>query len=166
MASSNKYLYVNIPPGGTVKVSLEWNDPWIGSSNDYKISDYGTQYFSYIAASVNSQTGTQNPYGRVLYTNTGSTAIDAFIVVENYNGLAATRTLEVYIYGEAYPYPYNIVAVDSIFGHPAVPDVIAVAAVPVISPSTIEYFSSRGPVTISYPSAESRAKRKSPVLIE
>ena len=37
-------------------------------------------------------------------------------------------------------------------------DVIAVAAIPASSPSTIEPFSSRGPVTISYPSAVSRLK--------
>lgn len=60
--------------------------------------------------------------------------------------------------GGATIYPDNLVEADSIYGHPAVPDVIAVAAVRQSTPSTIEYFSSRGPVTIAYHSPEIRSK--------
>lgn len=45
----------------------------------------------------------------------------------------------------------NLTVADSIFGHPAVTDVIAVGAVRATTPEDIEYFSSQGPVTISYP---------------
>jgi subtilisin family serine protease len=47
---------------------------------------------------------------------------------------------------------------DSVFGHPAVPGVIAVGAVPVNSPDMIEFFSSEGPASIFFPSFESRSK--------
>ena len=52
----------------------------------------------------------------------------------------------------------NVVAADSVFGHAAVPDVITAAAVNWITPSIIESYSSHGPVTISYPTQEIRAK--------
>ena len=68
-----------------------------------------------------------------------------------------TKTLEVYVFG-AYMYPNNNVPADSIWGHPAVPDAIAVAAANQSTPSTIEDFSSQGPVTIAFPVAESRPK--------
>src|SRR5690606_9457850 len=49
---------------------------------------------------------------------------------------------------------------DSIFGHPAVPDVIAVAAISAndIDHDDVEFFSSRGPVTIAYPDSTTREK--------
>ena len=46
----------------------------------------------------------------------------------------------------------NLVAADAIYGHQAVPDVVAVAAVAASSPGTIEPFSSNGPVTHLFPS--------------
>ena len=49
---------------------------------------------------------------------------------------------------------------DSIFGHPAVPGVLAVGAIGADDPGndTIEPFSSRGPVTIFFPALQTRAK--------
>jgi len=42
----------------------------------------------------------------------------------------------------------NIVAADSIFGHPAVPGVLSCAAIRASTPAAIENFSSQGPVTM------------------
>jgi Subtilase family len=52
------------------------------------------------------------------------------------------------------------VAADSVFGHPAVPGVLAVAAIDANDPShdDIEIFSSRGPSTIVFPAPETRQK--------
>ena len=54
----------------------------------------------------------------------------------------------------------NIVSEDSIFGHPALPEVITVGAVGTGESGDhyIEYFSSVGPVTLYYPSPEIRPK--------
>ena len=52
--------------------------------------------------------------------------MDVGIAVEKYSGVA--KNLEVYIYGGGV-YNNNIVAADSIFGHPAAPNAIAVAAI-------------------------------------
>ena len=159
--SAYKNLYLHLPPGGNVRVYLEWNDPWGASSNDYDLYLMDATDLSKILIQRNSsQTGTQNPYEALSYTNTGQSAIDAAIRVQNHQGLAATRTLEVFILPKTGTSVYtdNIVAADSIFGHPAVPDVISVAAVPASSPTSIEKFSSRGPVTIAYPSPLTRQK--------
>jgi subtilisin family serine protease len=153
----NKYHYVNMPTGSSVVVFLQWNDQFAHSTNDYNLALFDASTYDLLSYSVNSQTGTQNPYEYLYYQNTGSPR-DVEIDVYKYSGVA--KTLELFIVPEsgAVLYSNNIVESDSIFGHPAVPDVIAVAAVPASSPSTIESFSSRGPVTISYPSAVSRPK--------
>src|SRR5262249_45557783 len=46
----------------------------------------------------------------------------------------------------------------SVFGHAAVPEVLAVSASPASNPGVIESFSSAGPATILFPSAETRLK--------
>ena len=54
-------------------------------------------------------------------------------------------------------YEYNITPEDSIFGHKAVPEVIAVGAVVALG-NGYQILSSRGPVTISYPTSKTRSK--------
>jgi PKD repeat protein len=157
MGYNNKYLYVNMPTGSSIFVVLEWNDQFGHSANDYDLVLFDATSYAVLSYSENTQSGTQDPIEAFSYSNSGS-ARAVEIDVSKYSGVA--KTLEIFIYpsGGASVYTNNIVAADSIFGHPAVPDVIAVAAVPASSPTTIESFSSRGPVTISYPFAVSRSK--------
>jgi hypothetical protein len=141
-----------------VTVILQWDDQWGNSSNDYDLYLHamnGTR----ITSSQLPQTGNNDPLEILSYTYSGPTT-DAQINVLNYNGLAQTKKLELYIItgGPTRVYANNINPADSIFGQPAVTDVIAVAAVPASSPATIEAYSSRGPVTISYPTPETRIK--------
>ena len=111
-----------------------------------------------LRTSINVQNGDDNPNEFITYTNTVNSSIIAQIGVTKYSGDGKTLELFVLPSAGAFTYTINTVASDSVFGHPAVPDVIAVAAVPASSPATIEPFSSRGPVTITYPSTESRQK--------
>ena len=152
-------LYVNLPAGSSVTVVLEWNDKFGQSGNDYNLYLFKHNTANLLAFSDNTQSGTGDPLEYLSYTNTGSTPIAGDIDVQKSPG-AAVKTLGVYIYPSngAVVSPYNIVAAGSIFGQQAVPDVIAVAAVNQGTPSTIEPYSSRGPVAISYPSAASRSK--------
>jgi PKD repeat protein len=151
-------LYVYIPAGSTLKVFLEWNDQFGHSANDYDLGLFDYNTGSLLAISQDPQSGTQNPFEYLSITNTGGSTIVGQIEVYKYSGLWKNLELYMYTSGGAYVYTNNLVASDSIFGQPAVPNVIAVAAVPASDPSTIEPFSSRGPVTISYPSAVSRSK--------
>jgi uncharacterized repeat protein (TIGR02543 family) len=63
---------------------------------------------------------------------------------------SGSNILELYIhcYDGTSIYSDNIVAEDSIFGHPVVPGVLACGAIRATSPDTIEYFSSQGPITM------------------
>ncbi len=148
-----KFLYVNIPQGGGVTVILQWNDQFNNSNNDYDLFLFNISDWAALDYSMYPQNGAADPLEWVSYTNTGSSTIVAEIDVGNYNGAAETKTLEVYIYPRngAEVYTNNIVPADSIFGHKAVPDVIAVGAIDANDPNNIEFFSSQGPVTISYP---------------
>jgi hypothetical protein len=67
----------------------------------------------------------------------------------------AARMLEVFCLGSCIFDQFNVVG-DSIFGHPAVPEVLAVAAAPADNPSAIEEFSSAGGSTILFPQPEFR----------
>jgi parallel beta-helix repeat protein len=154
------YLYVNIPDDGNVRVVLQWNDEFGSSGNDYDLDLYDIDDWSILADSTYTQDGDDDPLEWFSYTNTEGYSIDAEIDVYNY--AAATKTLEVYIYTSngASVYTNNIDPADSIFGHKAVPDAIAVGAIRASDPGNddIEPFSSRGPVTISYPSPVTRPK--------
>ncbi|MFA6376779.1 MAG: S8 family serine peptidase, partial [Candidatus Paceibacterota bacterium] len=156
----NKYIYVEIPSNGKVTSILQWNDNFGFSGNDYDLILLNTNGYSVLASSINPQTGSSDPIESFSYTNTTGSSITAEIDIENYNGSAAMRTLELFIYTSngASLYANNINPVDSIYGHSAVPGVIAVGAINAndSGADTIETYSSQGPVTII--GQEQRAK--------
>jgi len=148
--SINKSLYVNIPNNGTVIVNLQWNDSFGQSSNDYDLFLFNLDNGQLLSVSENIQNGNDNPSESIIYTNTTGSTIDAEIDINKYIG--NTKTLEVFIRninGTSH-YSNNLTSADSIFGHKAVPGVIAVGAISADDPGndTIESFSSQGPVTI------------------
>ncbi|MDD2439843.1 MAG: PGF-pre-PGF domain-containing protein [Methanosarcinaceae archaeon] len=168
--NESKNLYLSIPPGGDVIVILEWDDLWEASDNDYNlylinnttleknpILEKNTS-LNIIAASENTQDGNGLPLEYLYYKNEGKKLLNATIYVHKKAGKA--KELEIYLYPSVINWvlPYNIVGKDSIFGHPAVPEAVAVGAVKASSPEEIEFYSSRGPVSIVYPVSEKRAK--------
>lgn len=157
----DKVWYIDFDPGSSATIVLQWNDKFGASGNDYDLylCDYNTGEIR--AYSVNTQDGDDDPIEFISCDCSGSSVCEAVVVVSNHNGTAATRTLEVFIYPDgAYVYADNIDPTDSIFGHPAVPGVIAVGAIDAndLGNDDIEPFSCQGPVTITYPSQVSRPK--------
>jgi len=161
-ASRYKSLYINFPPGASAQIVLEWDDPWTGSANDYDMYLYTLGGGEMLARSDYTQNGNDEPIEYLSWVNSGSSTVDTEIDILNVNGAAEPRTLEVFIYyqGGTRVYSNNIVTADSIFGHPAAPNAVAVGAIRASDPSvdTIEYFSSRGPSTIRYPGTVLRSK--------
>ncbi len=161
-AQADRSLYVSIPPGGPLRTVLEWDDPWTGSTNDYDLYllTRGGEYL--LARSTVVQNGDDAPLELISVMNTGSSTVETEIDVLNKNGAAADRTLEIFMYpgGGTRISSNNIVAADSIFGHAAAPNVVAVGAIRASDPgvNTIEYFSSLGPATIRYPGTVQRSK--------
>ncbi|GEM_PF-5504878 len=150
-------LYVHLEPGQEVVVVLQWDDKFGQSANDYDLylcplTDLTTP----VAWSIAGQDGNGDPLEYYIYTSNVSR--DYAIRVNRYSG--AVREIEAYIYTTGDIYTNNLRSGDSIFGHPAVPGVLAAGAIAAGDPGndTIEHFSSQGPVTISWPASESRPK--------
>lgn len=164
--SSSKNLYVDIPPGGSVTIVLQWNDPWNSSENDYDLY-LKDSAGDILVCSDNVQNGDDTPLEYLMYENKvsgeGSTSdsrpVKGLVSIKKYSG--DSKVLEMFLYPDssAEVKPVNLVAEDSVFGHPAVPGVICVGAIDSGSlDREIESFSSRGPVSIYFPEYELRKK--------
>lgn len=156
---SGYYQYIHMENGDNARVVLQWNDAFGSSGNDYNLYLFNLNTRKTVAWSANVQDGNDNPLEFISYTS-NSTA--DFAIVVNKTSIAAAKTLEVYSYpsGGAYLYSNNVVAANSIFGHPAVTGVIAAGAISAgdSGNDSIELFSSQGPSTISFPALETRSK--------
>ena len=149
---------IDVPPGRSLLCVLQWNDRFGSSSNDYELElwDLGASPNALIDLSGNVQNGSQDPFEAVAAHNTAGSTGKVGLRVRRENG--ATRKLKIICLGAANMNPRTDAG--SIFGHPAVPDVVAVAAMDAndFGLNDVEDFSSRGPVDISFPSAQSRQK--------
>ncbi|AKB76903.1 hypothetical protein MSHOH_0420 [Methanosarcina horonobensis HB-1 = JCM 15518] len=158
--STSRNIYIDIPQGEKTTVVLQWNDSWNSSENDYDLYLYDLFSGKELAASKKVQSGTGTPLEYVKYTNTEETLKKVSVSVKKHSG--KDRILEVYIYANSSVkiHPDNLVEEDSVFGHPAVPEVICVGAVDSGNPQItgIASYSSRGPVSIYYPEYELRNK--------
>jgi subtilisin family serine protease len=144
-----------IPAGGRLRCFLQWADPFGASSNDYDLFAVDPVTQLIIDSSEDPQTGTQNPQEMVGVMNPFASP---FVV-----GLAILRFAGA-------PRPLHLVCPDTsleyassqfgIFGHPARPEVVAVAAINALDPGLddIESFSSHGPSPIFFPSTIFRPK--------
>lgn len=158
--SNSRNIYVDVPQGEKITVVLQWNDPWNCSENDYDLYLYDCFSGDELDASEKVQSGTGTPLEYIQYTNMEETVKKVSISVKKHFG--QDRMLEIYIYGNSSVkiHPDNLVEEDSVFGHPAVQDVICVGAVDSGNSQNrgIASYSSRGPVSIYYPEYELRNK--------
>jgi len=153
-----KDLRLNVFPSEEVWIFLEWDDPWRQSGNDYDLYLIGENSSEILMDSIDTQDGNGLPLESIMYGNEGRKSLNASVRVLKKSGEA--RELELYIFYARDIDPSYLVAEDSIFGHPAVPEAVAVGAIAADDPDCddIENFSSRGPVTIAYPTRETRLK--------
>jgi subtilisin family serine protease len=158
--SNSRNIYVDVPQGEKITVVLQWNDPWNCSENDYDLYLYDCFSGEELDASEKVQSGTGTPLEYIQYTNMEETVKKVSISVKKHSG--QDRMLEIYIYGNSSVkiHSDNLVEEDSVFGHPAVQDVICVGAVDSGNSQNrgIASYSSRGPVSIYYPEYELRNK--------
>ncbi|MBK7501151.1 MAG: T9SS type A sorting domain-containing protein [Ignavibacteriales bacterium] len=157
--TTGAYLYLPLAVGEQAIIVLQWDDQFGDSGNDYDLYLYNYGTASVVASSENFQSGAGDPLEYIVYTRPvgGPASYDYAIIVDQYSG--SSVNLEVFIYAPA-NYSNNIKAQDAIFGHAAVDDVVSVGAVRYTTTSTIEFFSSQGPSTITFPVAESRQTPK------
>ena len=151
--SDRPFLYADVPSGEQLRMVLQWDEPFGSSGDDFDLFLCDARSGDVLRASMTRQTGQGDPLESITWTNTGG-AREVAIVVRHTGAAGGARTLETYVYPspEAEVLGENLVPADAIYGHQAVPDVVAVAAVGASSPGTIEPFSSNGPVTHLFPS--------------
>ncbi|WP_367343404.1 putative Ig domain-containing protein [Methanomethylovorans sp.] len=147
-----------LPKGTSFQLFLQWDDQFGSSANDYDLYVLDRSGRT-IAFSSNRQNGNGDP---LEWIKTSYLTEPAYVKIRNSDGTAQQCTLELFIYPASAVTldQTNLTSSDSIFGHPAVPDVIAVAAISAndVGHDDVEYFSSRGPVTIAYPISTIREK--------
>lgn len=149
--SGRKYLYANLESGDELDVVLQWDEKFGESSNDFDLYLFDDSTGAQLAASEETQDGTGDPLEIIYYTNDSSDAVTIRIEVISYDA-AADKALELYAYptGNSGMQTYNMTTADSIYGHAGATGVMTVGAISAQDPGndTIEYYSSRGPMTI------------------
>ena len=151
-AGLNQILVAYVPNGDRVTSFLQWNDSFGSSGNDYDLYlvNQGSGNYEILDSSVFEQDGDDDPLEYINYTNTSGSTIIVGIYIKKYFGLDRTLEINFNNRGGVSISQTFVTAADSIFGHPAVPGVIAVGAIDASDPGNddIEDFSSQGPVTI------------------
>ena len=130
--------------GSPVVVVLQWSNEFGSSGDNYDICLASWTPAQCAEANINDvQDGNDDPIEAVVANCSSGCSLQVRLISGN------PQELELYVFfgslaGE------DQVAADSIWGHPAVPGVLATAAIDAGDPGndTIEPFSSRGPVTI------------------
>jgi subtilisin family serine protease len=146
-ASSVCTDHILMAPLDTLECTLQWNDPWGAAADDYDLL-LVDETLAVVAAGDNLQRGAEDPIERVSWTNTASVPRRMGLQIRKVAGEA--RSLEMFCSDG----PLDVsTPAGSIFGHPAVSEVVTVGAIDasVASLEAVEPFSSRGPVDLFFP---------------
>ncbi len=158
---SDTTMDVLVGPGGRLVALLQWNDRFGSATNDYDLfmlDDFGNNLCNTtFCFGTTDQSLFPDPLEGVCFFNNSAFTTKVNVVAERVSGVS--KRLEMFFLGNVLVNQYNVPG-DSIFGHPAVPGVLAVGAINAADPGNndIEPFSSRGPSTIFFPSAQTRPK--------
>ena len=149
-------LRFRIPAGQVATIFLQWSNPFGAAGDDYDLCVRRTDG-SLSICSRGVQDGNDDPIEAVSVNCMGLTGtfcvLDAQITL--FSG--SPQQLQLFCPRCAMFDEFNVRS-GSIFGHAAVPEVLAVSASSASNPGAIESFSSAGPATILFPSAETRLK--------
>jgi len=148
--TTDETLNIRVVANGTFCAFLQWNDTWGASSNDYdlRLVDRDTRAFLSASDGVSggrdAQTGTQDPAETMCFTDEAGAARHLGIVIENFQGSAQPRQLELFLTGDGVQLEH-VVSDHSIPNVGDAKKVLAVGAVHWRTPDQIESYSSRGP---------------------
>ncbi|WP_209628819.1 S8 family serine peptidase [Methanofollis sp. W23] len=141
-----------------LQVVLQWDEPWGHASSDYDlflVTREGNRFVE-IANSSRVQDGDDVPMEEIMVEYFGEAPGEVYLSVALHEG--EPRTLEMFVLGGGFFDDPAATPGDSVFGHPAVPGVVAAGAVRADDPTEIEFFSSEGPATVTRPRREVRSK--------
>lgn len=139
---------------GDLGIFMQWNDKFGESANDYDLFVVDPDTDEIIAASIGVQNGDDDPIEGLFVPPTEGVK-ELVLLVELFEGVP--KEIEIYFNGPALGGEFSVPG-NSIFGHAGAVGAISVGAVSASSPTVIEDFSSRGPVSIYFPSVQNRLK--------
>ncbi|MBV8713248.1 MAG: PKD domain-containing protein, partial [Solirubrobacterales bacterium] len=147
---------ITLAPGGGFLLDLQWSEPWFGVQTDLDVLLLDSANHI-LAGSNNDNVKTQQPFEAFSYTNTTGASQTVNLVIARFNNFGAIpRTPRVkYVLSHAagiqsVQFPVSSgadIVGPTIFGHNGAAGAMSTAAVPFDDSSTVEPFSSRGPVT-------------------
>ena len=153
-------------PGGVGAVFLQWQEAFGAAAIDLDlhVDVYNTETQEYLGtlSSTNPQTGSDDPVEDVGFCNVfDHPVIGLFYVISNEvtNPGFFQLELQAATNGNSAIVQYTN-SRGSVYGHPGVPDVLAVGAIDASDPGldTLQSYSSQGPATIYFPQTEVRSK--------
>lgn len=144
-----------VPPRAQVLCVLQWSDPFGASGNDYDLFMLDAS-LTIVSTGGDVQDGDDDPLEVTGVVNPTSIPQLANVAIQRVAG--ETRRFKLFCFdgvGAEYVTPEG-----SVFGHQALPEVVAVGAVDQAEPGRdqVQGFSSRGPVRILFPAAALRPK--------
>ena len=144
--------------GGTVRIVLQWAEPWYGVTSDLDlfVVSHGTNTVQLFSTDRNASS--QKPFEFVGGTNNNSSALDLDVVVANYGGTPTPRFKILFLMnGSSAVSNVEYATVSSpdttgsqIYGHNGAASELSLAATAYNDGANAEVYSSRGPVTILY----------------
>ncbi len=153
--ASDLTMDVQVEPGETLTVWLQWDDPLNGARNDYDLFIIDATETMTLASGSDLQDGDDRPQEVAIFTNPTTDVMTVKLMVRKFSG--AARRIEMFILGKVRIEEYGVQE-GSIFGPEAVPGVMTVGAVSAMAPDALEPFSSWGPSRIAFPRREVRWK--------
>lgn len=146
------------PGGALFGVVLQWSNPFGAATDDYDLCIRNTSG-QVVTCSLLVQSGNDDPLELVALTCTGpaGTVCLGDMEIRRFAGAPAILEALCFPLGTCRFDQFNSPQ-DAVFGHAAVPEVLAVAAIPAGSPSAIQAYSARGPATVVFPRPEIRFK--------
>jgi hypothetical protein len=144
-----------LAPGGSAGISLQWDDAWGSSPNDYDV--FVRNNGVYQVCSAGAQTGSQNPTESCSITNPTGTNRSVDIMIGRFNGLAPPVEFDMFLLctgcipfanGNQLDFntPGSSVPNQADAGGPSFSgNVVSVGAARVTTPGSIQGYSSRGP---------------------
>jgi subtilisin family serine protease len=139
--------------GDPAVVLLQWSNPFGQAADDYDLCLAG-ETPARCAAFNAQQDGDDDPAEALVAACPSGCRVE----VRRVGGSA--QTLELFVLGGTLAGGADRVARDSVFGHPAVSGVLAVAAIAATDAGhdRVEPYSSRGPASVAFPAPEARPK--------
>ncbi len=156
-AAADSTYGIRVPNGRRLNLVLQWAQPWDGVTTDLTavlIDAAGNQ----LAVSANDNLATGTPFEFVSWANTTGAAQDVRLLIQRdpNNGDTGTPRLKTMIFEngpqDVVPTEYTVsrrgdVVGPALYGHDGARDAIGTGAVPFNDSTTVEPYSSRGPIT-------------------